>query len=379
MTEPERVAIVHEWFTGMRGGERCVEAMCELFPQATLFALIHTRGAVSATIERMPIRTSFVQRLPFAGRHYRRYLPIFPLAVSRFSMQEFDLVISSNHCVAKGVHVRPDALHVCYCYTPMRYVWDQYEDYFAPGRAGLVTRAAMHLARGPLQKWDVRTAANPRHFVAISENVRERIGRIYGRRADLIYPPVDVSRFILSRRDNGYFLVVSALVPYKRIDLAVQAATSAGEHLIVIGTGPEEGWLRRVAGPTVEFLGWKSDEEIRDYYAGCKAVVFPGEEDFGIVPVEAMASGKPVIAFARGGALETVVEEENVRTGVLFRQQTVEALVEAMRRFRELDFDPEKMRQFALRFDRPRFKENLSAYIHARWGEFRTGSPQVQS
>jgi glycosyltransferase involved in cell wall biosynthesis len=378
MTEPQRVAIVHEWFTGMRGGERCVEAMCELFPQATLFALLHTHGAVSPAIEQMPIRTSFVQRLPFSSRHYRRYLPIFPLAVSRFNTQEFDLVISSNHCVAKGVRTRPDTLHVCYCYTPMRYVWDQYEDYFAPGRAGLVTRAAMGLVRGRLQKWDVRTAANPRHFVAISENVRERISRIYGRRADLIYPPVDVSRFSLSRRDDGYFLVVSALVPYKRVDLAVQAATRAGEHLIVIGTGPEEGRLRRNAGPTVTFAGWKSDEEIREYYAGCRAVLFPGEEDFGIVPVEGMASGKPVIAFGRGGALETVIEREDIRTGVLFRQQTVGALVEAMRRFRELDFDPEKLRQFAFRFDRPRFKESLRAYIHTRWEEFRAGSPQVQ-
>jgi glycosyltransferase involved in cell wall biosynthesis len=377
MQGPRKTAIVHEWFTGMRGGERVIEALCEVFPGATLFALLHTKGSVSPVIERMPIRTSFVQHLPGAARYYRQYLPLFPWAVARFRMEEFDCVISSNHCVAKGVRARPGALHLCYCYTPMRYVWDQFDDYFGPGRAGVFARYGMAMVRGPLQRWDVRTAAHPHHFIAISENIRERIRRIYGRSSDMIYPPVDTARFAVSTKDDGYYLVVSALVPYKRVDLAVRAATSAGERLIVVGQGPEEDRLRSIAGPGVEFTGWRSDREIQQYYAGCRALLFPGEEDFGIVPLEAIACGKPVIAYARGGALETVIDRPGVRTGILFGEQSVESLVEAFRRFREEEFDPEGMRRFALQFDREVFKERFRGYVAGRWAEFIQRSPQV--
>jgi len=370
------VAIVHEWFTSMRGGEKCVEALCEVFPDATLFALLHKKGSVSPVIERMPIRTSWIQHLPFAAERYRHYLPLFPAAVRSFNMRGFDLVISSHHCVAKGVATDPQTLHVCYCYTPMRYIWSQYDEYFSPQRAGLVTRIGMRLAVKPLRAWDVRTAVHPHHFIAISENVRQRIRAIYGRASDVIYPPVDTKALSVSSQNDGFALIVSALVPYKRVDLAVETFHHLGKRLVVIGDGPDLPRLRAMGGPTVEFLGWKSDEVVRDHFARCSCVVFPGEEDFGIVPVEAMACGKPVIAFARGGALETVLETPELRTGVLFHEQTREALSAAVEKAERMQFDPEALRAFALRFDRDLYKQRMETYILDRWREFTAVSPQ---
>lgn len=367
-----RIAIVHEWFTGMRGGEKCVEALCELFPEATLFALLHNPGSVSETIERMPIRTSFVQRLPFAPTRYRHYLPLFPFAVKGFDTHAFDIVISSSHCVAKGVTTHPGTLHLCYCYTPMRYIWDLYDDYFGPGRAGPLTRAGMRLAVGPLRRWDVRTASNPHRFIAISDHIRKRIETIYHRTSDVIYPPVDTSVMKLGTRDEGWFLMVSALVPYKRVDLAVDAFTRSGERLVVVGDGPEMARLRKMAGPGVTLTGWLPDAELRDMYERCTALVFPGEEDFGIVPVEAMAAGKPVIALARGGALETVIDRPDLSTGVLFREQTVDGLLDAVSRFRRKTFDPAAIRRFALQFDRVVFKQNMKEYVERRWADHRS-------
>ena len=379
MTLPQRIAVVHEWFTSMRGGEKCVEAICELFPQATLYTLVHVKGSVSPTIEQLPIHTSFIQHLPFAKRFYRHYLPLFPSAIEHLDLRDMDCVISSSHCVAKGVRTRPGTLHLCYCYTPMRYIWDQYNQYFGPGRAGLLTRAGMTLARGYLRRWDVGTAANPHHFIAISENVRERIRRIYRRPADLIYPPVDTRFFTVSARDEGWFLIVSALVPYKMVDLAIEACNRTGDKLMIVGTGPDMPRLRRLAGPTVEFLGWQSNDVVRDLYSRCSAVLFPGEEDFGIVPVEAMASGKPVIAYARGGALETVLETPSLTTGILFREQTVDALAEALRRVRERAFHPDALRAFARGFDREIFKERMLEYVRSRWAAFTLDSPNRKS
>ncbi len=363
----------------MRGGEKCVEAICELFPQATLHTLVHVKGSVSPTIEQLPISTSFIQHLPFAKRFYRHYLPLFPSAIEHLDLRDMDCVISSSHCVAKGVRTRPGTLHLCYCYTPMRYIWDQYDQYFGPGRAGLLTRAGMTLARGYLRRWDIRTAVNPHHFIAISENVRERIRRIYRRPADLVYPPVDTRLFTVSTRDEGWFLIVSALVPYKMVDLAIETCNRTGDKLMIVGTGPDMPRLRRLAGPTVEFLGWQSNDVVRDLYSRCSAVLFPGEEDFGIVPVEAMASGKPVIAYARGGALETVLETPSLTTGLLFREQTVDALAEALRRVRERAFHPDALRAFALGFDREIFKERMLEYVRSRWAEFTLDSPNRKS
>jgi len=377
--QPRHVAIVHEWFTSMRGGEKCVEALCEVFPDATLFALMHTKGAVSPTIERMPIHTSFIQRLPFAAEKFRQYLPLFPSAVRRFDLGDFDCVISSHHCVAKGVRTGAGTLHVCYCYTPMRYIWDFYDDYFGPGRAGALTRTGMKLALGQLRRWDLHTALNPHHFVAISENVRRRIKRIYNRDSDVIYPPVDTGRFTVSSRDDGFFLVVSALVPYKRVELAVEACALTGDGLVVVGDGPEHDRLRRMAGPAVELTGWLPDDQVRDLYSRCSAVLFPGEEDFGIVPLEAMATGKPVVAFARGGALETVLETPAFATGVLFAEQSAQSLAGAIARLRQRAFDPAGVRSFALTFDRELFKKRMREYVLRRYSEFERDSHKPKS
>lgn len=377
IAQPGRVAIVHEWLTSMRGGEKCVEALCELFPHAELFTLLHVKGSVSPTIERMPIHTSFIQRLPLAQHRYRHYLPLFPTAIQQFDLSGFDLVITSNHCVAKGVRVSPASLHVCYCYTPMRYIWGLYDEYFGKDRAGLLTRVGMRLFVNHLRRWDVKTAGNPRHFVAISEHIRRRINDIYHRSADVIYPPVNTSSFPLSRTDGGYFLIVSAFVPYKRVDLAIEAFNQLGDQLIIVGDGPDGRRLRSIAHENIEFVGWQSDEKLKEYYAGCIAVIFPGEEDFGIVPVEAMASGKPVVAYAKGGALETVIQSDTLKTGVLFEHQTVESLVSAVQTLQRTRFDPEALRSFALTFDREVFKQSVKQYLNRKWIEFAGTSPQT--
>ncbi len=372
-----RIAIVHEWFTAMRGGEKCVEAMCELYPDATVFVLLHNEGSVSETIERMNIRTSFVQHLPLRKSYYRNYLPLFPRAIESLDLSSFDLVISSNHCVAKGVKVRPSTLHVCYCYTPMRYIWGLYDQYFSRERAGLLTRLGMRLVRPYLRKWDLRTSQNPQHFIAISRNVQQRIRQTYGRTSDIVYPPVETNRFSLSHTSGEYYLIVSALVPYKRVDLAIEVFNRLQEKLVIVGDGPELGRLKSMAGQNIEFAGFRPDAELVDYYRQCKALIFPGEEDFGIVPVEAMASGKPVIAFSKGGALETVIDSDEIRTGILFNEQSPESLLAAINRFEKTSFIPDKIRDFALRFDKEEFKNKFRTYVESRWQEFLSGSPQT--
>src|SRR3989441_2630119 len=293
-----RVALVHDWLTGMRGGERCLEVFAELFPAADLFTLLHVPGSVAPAIERRRITTSFIQRLPAAATRYRQYLPLFPAAIARFDLRDYDLVLSSSHCVAKGVRVGPGALHVSYCYTPMRYVWDLYDDYFGPrSSSGPLVRTAMPAVAAALRRWDRRTSAGVHHFVAISEHVARRIRRCYGREADVIHPPVDVARFDVADENPGeFYLVVSALAPYKRIDLAITAAGRLGRRLLVVGTGPEERRLRALAGPRVGVLGWRSDARIAALYPRRPAGLFPGEGGFCILALRAVAPGPPGVA-----------------------------------------------------------------------------------
>jgi len=360
MKSPRQIALVHDWLTGMRGGEKVLEVLCELFPDATLFTLVHQEGTCSPIIERMEIKTSFLQHVPFGQRQYRHFLPLFPLAVKSLDLRDFDLVISSSHAAAKSVYTRNDALHVCYCHTPMRYIWDQYEQYFGKDRASLPVRLAMGMVRGYLQRWDVETAKGVRHFIANSENVRERIQRIYERDASVIYPPVDCGKFSVSMHDDGYYLVVSALVPYKRIDIAIEAFNRLGERLIIVGTGSEEKKLRPMAKKNIEFTGWAGDDALQNYYGNCRALIFPGEEDFGIVPVEAMACGKPVIAFGKGGAVETVVEG---KTGLFFHEQKAESLEQKIKEFGGMRFDAAAIRTHAETFSKERFRTELKKAI----------------
>ena len=368
-----RVALVHDWLTGMRGGERCLEVVCELFPDAPLFTLLHVPGSASPVIERRRVVTSFVQRLPAAARHYRRYLPLFPTAVRSFDLSRYDLVFSLSHCVAKGVRTPPGALHLCYCFTPMRYLWDLAPDYLG-ARAGLATRLLAPPVAATLRRWDRRTGS-VHGFIAISRHIAERIRRVWGREADVIHPPVDAERFRIADRVDDFYLVVSALVPYKRIDLAIGAARRLGRRLLIVGTGPEEGRLKALGGPRVEFLGWRDDREVAALYARCRAVLFPAVEDFGIVPLEAAAAGRPTIALGRGGVLETMVPldaDHAAPTALFFGEQTVEALAGAIRAFEAAEhrFDPRTLRARAQEFDRPAFKRRLAEYVDARWREF---------
>ena len=364
-----RVALVHDWLTGMRGGERCLEVFAELFPDADLYTLLHVPGSVSPVIESRRIVTSFIQRMPRARERYRQYLPLFPAAVRGFDLRGYGLVLSSSHAVAKSVRAPAGALHVCYCFTPMRYVWDLYDDYFG-ARAGLAARLVMPPLAAWLRRWDRRTAAGVHHFVAISRFVADRIRRAYGRSAEVIHPPVDVSRFRLDDAAGEFYLVVSALTPYKRVDLAVEACNRLGRRLLVVGSGPEAPRLRTLAGPTVELLGWRDDAETAGLYARCRALLFPPREDFGIAPLEAMAAGRPVIAFGEGGARETVVPpgEGVPPTGLFFARQTVEDLSDAIRRFEASagQFEPKALRRRAEAFDRPLFRERVHAYLQAR-------------
>jgi glycosyltransferase involved in cell wall biosynthesis len=339
-----RVALVHDWLTGMRGGERVLERLCGLFPDAHLFTLIWNPGAVSPVIERHPIRTSFVQRLPRAADLYRWYLPLFPAAIERFDLAGYDAVISSTHCVAGGARVRGSAFHMSYVYTPMRYIWDLEDVYFPPGRFRWPVSSLVRGTCARLRAWDVHAAGRPHTLVAISEHIAARIARHWNRQAEVVYPPVDLARFSPGQGTRDYDLLAGAFAPYKRGDLAIEACRRLGRRLRVVGTGQEEARLRALAGPDVEFLGWVAEEDLPALYRGARTLIFPGEEDFGIVPVEAMASGCPVVAFGQGGALETVGRGADaaalaavraggvaaVPGGVLFGAQTVESVCAAL-------------------------------------------------
>jgi glycosyltransferase involved in cell wall biosynthesis len=364
MSTPKHIAIVHDWLVSMRGGEKVLEGLCELFPGAELFTLVYRRGKLTPKIERMSIKTSFIQRLPLGKEKYQYYLPLYPQAVRRLDLRGFDLVVSSSSAAAKAVRIPPGALHICYCHTPMRYIWDQFDEYFGPGKSSLPVRTLMRMVRSPLQSWDRKTSRGVHHFIAKSQNVQERIRRLYGRESTLIYPPVDIDRFTCAPDKGGYFLIVSALVPYKRIELAVTAFNELGERLIIAGEGMERRKLHAIAKTNIEFTGMVSDDQLRGLYENSRALVFPGEEDFGIVPVEAMACGKPVIAYGKGGALETVVDGV---TGVFFRDQTVSGLIGAVRASSNMQFHPQRIREHAQGFHREVFLKRISAFIREKW------------
>ena len=365
-----RVALVHDWLTGMRGGERVLEALVGLYSAATIHTLVHIPGSVSPTLEARPIRTSFLQRLPGAPRRFRQYLPLFPLAVARLGLRGYDLVISTSHCVALGARVPPSACHIGYCFTPMRYAWAFQDEYLrrVPAPARPLARGVL----GGLRRWDRQAGRRVGHLAGISHHVAGRISQAYGREARVIYPPVRTDRFRPEGPPGDAFLCVSALAPYKRLDVAIDAFTRLGWPLIVIGTGPEEARLRRRAGPTVRFLGWQGDEAVRAAVARCRAFVFPGEEEFGIAPLEAMAAGRPVIAYARGALTETGVDGV---TGLFFDAQTPEALIDALRRFEVTGWSAEKIRAHALRFGEGRFRAEFAAFVEDCLGTPRTERP----
>ena len=366
-----KIALVHDWLTGMRGGEKCLEVLCRRFPEARLFTLLHVPGSTSPAIERMPITPSFLQRVPGAARHYRCLLPLMPTAVERLRIPEdVDLVVSFSHAVAKSVRPPGGVPHVCYCFTPMRYAWHRRDDYFVTsGR--FVNRPAESLRNmllDHIRRWDRETADRVTHFVAISRTIAERIAESYGRTSRIIYPPVDTRFYTPADRPReDWYLCVSALVPYKRVDLAIKACKRLGRKLVVIGSGPEQGRLAQLAGPTVKLCGWRTDEEIRDHFRRCRALLFPGNEDFGIVPVEAQACGAPVIAFGQGGATETVLAGNHTSpgTGLFFDRQTPDSLASAILRLETgpQQFSPSLAREQAERFATKRFERELVGYL----------------
>ena len=365
-----KLALVHDWLTGMRGGEKALEVLCERFPDAHLFTLLHVRGSVSPAIERLQPRTSFIQRMPFVRRWYRRYLPLFPIAIEQFNLDAYDVVVSISHCCAKSVVTPARARHVCYCLTPMRYAWDQFDAYFGPDRIGRPASAVMRPMMARLARWDRDTASRPDRYVAISHYVAGRIARYYNREAIVVYPPVDTDFFHPdASRPEEFALIVSALVPYKRIDVAIDACRRAHRPLKIVGNGPERARLERLAadgaGAThrVEFLGRLPDEQIRELYRRAAVVLLPGEEDFGIVPLEAQACGRPVVAFGRGGAAETVVPGE---TGVLVDDLAGEAFADAIVRAGSSRFDAQAIRRHAETFSRARFGDQIEAIVRAQ-------------
>ena len=322
-----RVALVHDWLTGRRGGEKCLEILCEAFPDAKLFTLLHQPGSAGPTIEQLDIRTSPLQRIPGIHRRYRSLLPLMPAAARAWKVRDVDLVVCFSHCVAKAVRVPADVPHVCYCFTPMRYAWEGRQAYLDSWSHKPVRRALAGWTLDRLQSWDRQTADRVSHFIAISETVKRRIQHSYGRESQVLQPPVDTVFYRPAPVEReSFYLVVSALVPYKRIDQAILACQAANRRLIVIGEGPDRARLQALAGPGTQFLGWQSDEAIRDHLQRCRALLFPGVEDFGIVPMEALGCGAPVIALNDGGVAETVDNS----VGRLYEQPTSDGLQAAI-------------------------------------------------
>jgi len=355
-----KVAIIHYWLVGMRGGERVIEALCEMYPQADIYTHVYVPSQVSERIRQHRIIPTFINALPRAARMYKTYLPLMPLALEQLDLRGYDLIISSESGPSKGIIPPAEALHVCYCHTPMRYIWNMYHDYRKS--AGRLTRLMMPPLAHYLRMWDVTSATRVDSFVANSATVASRIHRYYGADSTVIHPPVDTGAFspVPSSEIGDYFLMAGELVSYKRPDLAVRAFNESKLKLVVIGGGEMLDEIRSLAGPTVTVMGSQPFEVLKRHYARCQALIFPGEEDFGMVPVEAMASGRPVVAFGRGGATETV---RNGVSGVFFAEQTVEAISSAVQRLGTLKINPEKIAEHASQFGRDQFFQNMHKHI----------------
>jgi glycosyltransferase involved in cell wall biosynthesis len=380
--ENARVAIVHYWFVSRRGGEKVVEAMAGMFPQADLFSLVVDPEAIPDSLRGRSITSSFLQKLPGSNRHYRRLLPLYPLALEQFDLSGYDLVISSESGPAKGVLTSAGTCHVCYCHSPMRYLWDFYHRYKNGDGVGFVSRPLFTLASHYLRLWDAVTADRVDYFAANSRNVAARIRKHYRRDSTVIYPPVNTEAGYLAEAIEDYYLVVGQLVDYKRMDLAIAACNRLGRKLRVVGEGAQYSRLQRLAGPSIEFCGPLSDQDLCEQYAHCRALLFPGEEDFGIVPVEALSFGRPVIAYGRGGATETLrafhagstgVPEDS--TGIFAGEQSVESFVGAILTFEEVEhrFRPFFIKQQANRFAEGNFRQHFSLFLAEKWEQFHNG------
>lgn len=355
-----RVAFVHYWLVSMRGGEQVLEALSDLYPQADIFTLVYDEKKISDKLKRHKITPSFLQRIPGAVRHYKKLLPLMPFALESFDLSSYDLVISSESGPAKGIIPAPDAVHICYCHSPMRYVWDHYHTYRA--NSGIVSRALMPLFAPRLRQWDVSTSARVDVFVANSHHVQYRIAKYYRRSSKVVSPPVHIQNFLPAESSGDFYLCAGQLVRYKRVDLAVEAFRRNGKKLVIVGEGDEFARLKAIAGPNTSFLGRVPFNMLKDLLSRCRALIFPGEEDFGITPVEAMASGRPVIAYGRGGVLDTVIPN---KTGLFFADQSTEGLLQAVEDFEAMEsqFEPLLIRQHAQQFSADEFKDKMRTII----------------
>jgi len=362
-----KVALVHDYLNQMGGAERVVMAFHQMFPDAPIYTSIYDPQRVDPAFQEMDIRTSFMQKFPLVTKHHQPYLPFYPFAMESLDLRDYDLVLSSSSAFGKGVITRPGTMHICYCHTPMRWCWN-YREYVEREQLGAMARLVLPLLISGLRVWDQTSAMRVDHFIANSPVVAERIQKYYRRDAVVIPPPVEVSRFSFDPaiETEDYFLIISRLIPYKRIDLAIEACNRLCLPLVIIGAGRDMERLKKLAGPTIRFLGRLSDQEVLHYYARCRALLFPGEEDFGITPLEAQASGRPVIAYGGGGALASVVEGI---TGVFFYEQTVDSLATVLASFDERRFEPETIRSHALEFDMPRFHRRILQFIEAKMNE----------
>ena len=346
----------------MRGGEKVLEVFCEMYPEADIFTLVYVPSRISETIKKHKIECSFINSLPWAWRRHQIYLPLFPLAIELFDLSEYDLILSTSHCVAKGSLTRATSLHVCYCHTPMRYAWDFQGVYRKAARPQWLVGTFFALTLEYLRRWDVASARRPNHYIANSHNVRRRIERYYGENADVVHPPVDSDFFTPGDEDGDYWLMLSAMVPYKDLDGAIEAFNVSGKKLHVVGAGAQRNRLEAMAKDNVTFFGWLTDEEVREQLRKCKGLVFPGEEDFGITPLEANACGRPVVALRKGGVLESQVEG---KTALFFDELTAELLNEAIIEAEEKKWDKEAIRSHGETFSRLRFRREMEEQIAA--------------
>lgn len=355
-----RVALVHDYLNQYGGAERVLEAFCEIWPDAPIFTLVYDEQKTGRAFAGRQIKTSFLQKIPLAKKHHRPFLMLMPVAIEQFNLSKYDLIISDTASFAKGVITNPQALHVCYCHTPTRYVWDDSHKYIEEFNYPSLVKKLIPIFLNYLRVWDEAAADRPDKYLANSNFVASRIKKYYKREAQVIYPPVKTSLFYTVSQPADYFLVVARFLPYKKVDLAIEAFNILGWPLKIIGDGPERGRLKKIARSNIEFVGLVPEAELRKYYANSQALIFPQEEDFGLTAVEAMSSGRPVVAFKNGGALEIVKEEE---TGIFFEEQTPESLIKALKKFSGLKFNPEFIRQRALSFDKEIFKQKIKGFV----------------
>ena len=356
-----KVALVHDWLNGMRGGEKCLEVLCELFPDADLYTLIHDKGKLSKIIESKKITSSFIQKMPFGLKKYRYYLPLFPLAIEQFNLNDYDLIVSSSHCVAKGAKHNDSVYHISYVHTPMRYVWDQFEVYFKQPQTSLLVRIGAEATRSYLKRWDIKTSKRVNTFICNSHNIRRKIRDYYNRESQVIHPPVDLSFFKPGGEKDSFYLLVGAFAPNKRVDLAVKAFNTLKLPLKIAGGGQDEAYCRSIAKENIEFYGTLSNKKLLELYQKARALVFPGEDDFGITPLEAQACNTPVIAYASRGALETVTDQ----TGIFFTEQKEEALCAAVQKMERIwkNFSEETFNEHTKLFRREKYKEKMAKAI----------------